>query len=173
MIAVLVTGMSAVGKSAALAELAARGHETVDTDDPGWIEVVDGEPLWREDRVRDLLDRPRTGPLFVQGTVANQGVFAAHFAAVVLLTAPIEVILQRLRDRGSNDFGKTEEERAAVLRDHRDVEPLLRASATHVIDTRAPLASVVARLLEIAATAAPRPSPAQSSGLIIEVEATS
>jgi dephospho-CoA kinase len=45
MAVVLVTGMSGAGKTTALAGLAARGHETVDTDVPGWIEVVDGEPL--------------------------------------------------------------------------------------------------------------------------------
>ena len=62
MVAVLVTGMSGSGKSTALAGLAERGYETVDTDEPGWIELVDGEPLWREGRVLALLDRPRTVP---------------------------------------------------------------------------------------------------------------
>jgi dephospho-CoA kinase len=152
-IAVLVTGMSAVGKSTALLELGALGYETVDTDDPEWIEVVAGEPLWREDRIREMLDAPRSGPLFVQGTVANQGLFLDRFAAVVLLTAPVEVILDRLRNRGTNDFGKAEDERAAVVRDTIEVEPLLRALATHIIDTREEKATVVTRLRDIAAAA--------------------
>jgi dephospho-CoA kinase len=153
MIAVLMTGMSAVGKSTALLALSAQGYETVDTDDPTWIEVVAGEPLWREDRIREMLDRPRSGPVFVQGTVANQGLFLDRFAAVVLLTAPVEVILDRLRTRGTNDFGKADDEREAVLRDVVEVEPVLRASATHVIDTREEPWIVVARLREIAAAA--------------------
>jgi dephospho-CoA kinase len=37
---VLVTGMSGTGKSAALAELARRGHHVVDTDYGDWIEHV-------------------------------------------------------------------------------------------------------------------------------------
>ena len=37
---VLVTGMSGAGKSMALAELAQRGHQVVDTDDGDWIEDV-------------------------------------------------------------------------------------------------------------------------------------
>ena len=41
MTVVLVTGMSGTGKSAALAELARRGHRVVDTDYDGWTV---GEP---------------------------------------------------------------------------------------------------------------------------------
>jgi len=44
---VLVTGMSGVGKSTALTELARRGYVTVDTDEGPWIRVFEGEPLWR------------------------------------------------------------------------------------------------------------------------------
>lgn len=151
MVAVLVTGMSGAGKSSVLRALAGRGFEVVDTDEPGWIEVVGGERLWREDRVAALLDLARDHPVFVGGTVRNQVVFASRFDTVVLLTAPIEVLLERVRLRSTNDFGKTDAERAAVIRDHREIEPLLRAAATHVIDTREPLDSVVAHLIGFAA----------------------
>ncbi len=73
--AVLVTGMSGVGKSTVLDELARRGFSTVDTDDGPWIHTVDGEPLWREPMIDELLQQPRETALFVQGTVANQGRF--------------------------------------------------------------------------------------------------
>ena len=59
---VLVTGMSGTGKSAALTELAGRGHRVVDTDYGGYSEErpcsdADGrEQLWREDRIEALLD---------------------------------------------------------------------------------------------------------------------
>jgi len=39
--------MSGVGKSTALTELARRGYVTVDTDEGPWIQVFEGEPLWR------------------------------------------------------------------------------------------------------------------------------
>jgi dephospho-CoA kinase len=146
MTVVLLTGMSGAGKSTVLTVLADRGHQALDTDDPGWIEVVDGEPLWREDRIAALLDEPREGPLFVSGTVANQGRFRDRFAAIVLLTAPPDVLLERVRTRTGNDFGRTAEDRASILRDQRDTEPLLRAGATHVIDTRAPVDEVVDRI---------------------------
>ena len=142
--------MSGVGKSTVLAQLADRGYDTVDTDVPGWIEFVDGEPLWREDRIVALLDERSDRVLFVGGTVRNQGRFAERFDAVVLLTAPIDLLLERIRVRGTNDFGKAEDERHAVIRDHRETEPLLRAGATHVVDAGAPLEAVVDRLVRIA-----------------------
>ncbi|MGK2880172.1 MAG: hypothetical protein ACSLE6_05055 [Mycobacterium sp.] len=94
--------MSGVGKSTALAELARRGFTTVDTDYGPWSHVDDGEPLWREPMIHSLLDRPRSTPLFIQGTVANQGRFYRRFDAIVLLTAPIEVIFDRLDTRTNN-----------------------------------------------------------------------
>lgn len=149
MTAILLTGMSGTGKSTALAALADRGHACVDTDEGDWIEQVDGEPLWRIEAVDALLGHPRTGTLFVQGTVANQGELYDRFAAVVLLTAPNDVILQRLATRTTNDFGKTPEERERVLDDLEHVEPLLRRGASHVIDTDRPLADIVDELERI------------------------
>ena len=152
--AVLVTGMSGTGKSTVLRALAERGCGAVDTDEPdaegAWVEVVDGEPLWRLDRIRALLDRPRTQPLVVQGTVANQGALYDGFDAIVLLSAPADVLVERLRTRTTNDFGKTDAEREQVLRDLADVEPLLRAGATHEVDATLPLEAVVAAVRAIA-----------------------
>jgi broad-specificity NMP kinase len=147
---ILVTGMSGVGKSAALAELARRGFDTVDTDYGDWISVVDGEPLWREAKIDALLSRTRVGHLFVQGTVANQGRFHHRFGAVVLLTAPTDVILHRLNTRATNDFGKSAADQAEILRDIAEVEPVLRSGATHELDTTRPLDEIVDSLVEIA-----------------------
>lgn len=154
--AVLVTGMSGVGKSTALAGLAQRGYATVDTDDGPWIEVIDGEPLWREPLIDALLNQRRERPLFVQGTVANQWHFYARFDAVVLLTAPIDVVLDRVQRCTNNPFGKTAEERARILADIKEIEPLLRRSATHEIDTTRPLQQVVEELVGIAETVVDR-----------------
>ena len=151
MTVVLVTGMSGTGKSAALAELERRGHRVVDTDDDGWTEGEPGsERFWDEDRMEALLDEQEEGVLFISGTADNQGAFYPRFDAVVLLSAPAEVILERIAGRESNDFGKTDVERELILSDLATFEPLLRGGATAEIDTRAPLAEVVDALERIA-----------------------
>jgi dephospho-CoA kinase len=150
MSSILLTGMSGVGKSTALAELARRGFETVDTDDESWIDVVDGEPLWREPRIARLLGLPRTSHLIVAGTVANQGRFYDRFDAVVLLSAPTDVIVRRLRTRTTNDFGKSAEERAKILRDTAEFEPALRSGATHELDATRPVDEIIESLIAIA-----------------------
>jgi broad-specificity NMP kinase len=159
-VAILVTGMSGTGTSTALAELARRGFRVVDTDRGGYgVEVwsaEEGRPeqLWREDRIDALLARHEQDaagePLFVAGCVSDQGRFRPRLAAVVLLSAPVDVLLRRLADRTTNGFGKSDDERERVLADLAAVEPLLRATADAEIDTRAPVTEVADRLVAIA-----------------------
>jgi shikimate kinase len=154
--AVLLTGMSGTGKSTVLAELDRRGHRVVDTDDDRWSEDVaaaDGgvERLWREAEIAKLLADPSPSPLFVSGCVANQGRFYSQFGAVVLLSVPEPVLLDRVASRTTNDFGKAEVERDRILRDLHEVEPLLRRGAGAEIDTRRPVTEVADLLESIAA----------------------
>jgi shikimate kinase len=156
----LVTGMSGTGKSSVLAELGRRGYRIVDTDDPGWREYreyVDasnelhrGEWLWVEDRIAELLNSDDGRPLVIQGCVRNQSTFYDHFDAVVLLSAPADVILDRVARRTTNDYGKTPVEQAMILDDLANVEPLLRAGCTHELDASRPLDEVVADVIAIA-----------------------
>lgn len=142
--------MSGTGKSTVLAELARRGYRTVDTDEPGWkVTAGDGEELWDEEKMTRLL--AEGGPtLFVSGTVRNQGRFYDRVDAIVLLTASADVLLDRIASRTTNDWGKSPEERELILEQIREIEPLLRATCTHEIDTSAPLADVVALLEQLA-----------------------
>lgn len=151
---VLVTGMSGTGKSSALAELRSLGFDAVDTDEPGWSEWSSEEAgyVWCEDRIAELLARNRDAPLFVSGTVSNQGRFYREFDAVVLLSAPADVLLDRIEKRTTNDYGKTAAERALILAHLAEVEPLLRKTCTHEIDASQPLPDVVAELVAIGAS---------------------
>ncbi|MFD9903105.1 AAA family ATPase [Streptomyces sp. NPDC059063] len=155
MAVILVTGMSGTGKSTALNLLEQRGYRVVDTDVGGWIDEQaphpDGtgvEPQWREDRIDALIaEHERSGePLFIAGTVLNQEEFYPRFEEVVLFSAPVEVMLERIATRDNNPFGKSPEEHARIVADTAEIEPLLRSSATMEIDTRRPLTEVVDRL---------------------------
>ncbi len=119
----LITGMSGTGKSTALAELARRGHRVVDADLSDWsIEVTSptgsgAEQLWRQDAMDALLAQPVTGWLFVAGCASNQGSFYDRFDAVVLLSVPGEVMLQRIATRSTNPFGKRAHEQQRIVAD--------------------------------------------------------
>jgi len=155
-----VTGMSGTGKSSALAELGRRGYRVVDTGDPGWSEYREyvessdelhrGEWLWVEDRMTRLLDSDDGRSLFVERCVRNQSKFYDRFNAVVLLSVPADVILDRIARRTTNSYGKTPLERAMILADLVEVEPLLREGCTHELDATRPLADIVADLTAIA-----------------------
>ena len=146
---ILLTGMSGVGKSTLVHELVARGHKAIDADD-GYCEVLpDGLQRWREDAIEQLLDTEDAPVLFLAGCEENQVRFHPRFDVIVLLTAPLGTLVERLDTRTSNPFGKAPEERARFLADVAEVEPLLRNVADHVVDTSAPLPDVVGTVLHV------------------------
>jgi dephospho-CoA kinase len=153
---VLLTGMSGTGKSSVLSKLQARGFKTVDTDYGGWSEQVDipgsGEPplkewLWREELMARLLSTEDADVLFVSGAVRNQTKFYPRFDHVVLLTAPVSVMIERLARRTNNPYGTDPAELAEVLAQKETVEPALRRGADVVIETSIPLDEVVEKIL--------------------------
>ena len=148
---ILITGMSGTGKSTVIEQLAARGHRAIDLDAPEWSEYgPEGDWRWREDRVQALLDAVDSDEiLFLSGCAENQGKFYPQIDKVVLLSAPAEVITERLQTRTNNAYGKRPEELADTLGYLETVEPLLRRGADHEIDTRVPLEDVVAEVVSL------------------------
>lgn len=81
--------------------------------------------------------------------MSNQGKFYDQFDAIVLLSASVDVILDRVESRTTNDYGKAPRERDLILSHLGSVEPMLRATCTHEIDASRPLDEVVAALIAI------------------------
>ncbi|MEO8286157.1 MAG: AAA family ATPase [Chloroflexota bacterium] len=161
---VLLTGMSGTGKSTLTSALAARGYKAVDADTNEWskwvtapsgLELGDSpvraneDWVWREDRISDLLATEDADILFLSGCAENMGQFLPQFDHIVLLSVPGDTIVERLKIRTNNAYGKHPHEVDRVLALQRTVEPLLRKAATHEIDTRAPLDHVLETVLRL------------------------
>jgi shikimate kinase len=138
--------MSGTGKTTVLNELRSRGHLAVDTDYGGW-QLPDG--TWDQRRMDKLLaENPN---LVVSGTVENQGAFYYRFDHVVLLSAPIQVLLDRVQQRSNNPYGKSIEQQAEIRHYTRTVEPLLRKGSTIELDAQrhaSELADAIEQLME-------------------------
>lgn len=156
---ILLTGMSGTGKSTLIQALIDRGYRAVDTDYGGFSELISvpedeltgldpGQDwVWREDRIQDLLSTDAAPLLFISGCAPNQGKFYSQFEHVVLLSAPMDVIVERLASRTNNPYGKRPDDVERVRLLQQEIEPLLRAGAGLEIDTSVPVDSVVATLL--------------------------
>jgi thymidylate kinase len=95
---------------------------------------------------------PRAGrrsPALRVRTVSNQGRFYPGFDAVVLLSAPLEVLLGRIEHRTTNDFGKTPADHERLRSDFAAFEHRLRATCTHELDATQPIDDIVAELIQI------------------------
>jgi len=156
--------MSGTGKSTVISELAARGYKAVDADFDEfseWVEVtgdsdpygspveVDRDWVWRENRIQELLSTEDRDVLFLSGCTENMGKFLPQFDHVILLSAPADVLVERLCTRTNNPYGKHPDQIARVRDLVEKVEPVLRRSAGHEIDTSASLEDVVTTLLRL------------------------
>jgi AAA domain-containing protein len=138
--------MSGAGKSTLVRELRRRGLSAYDADDDGFSEPrADGRWGWRADRVAALLAEAGEGLLFFAGCSEEQA--ALPFDVRVLLTAPEPVLVERLRSRTTNAYGRAGREVDQVLADRAEVEPLLRRSADLVLTTTASPGELVDALL--------------------------
>jgi shikimate kinase len=140
--------MSGTGKSTLLEVLAERGHLTVDTDYDGWT-LADGR--WDAIRMSELLDREPD--VVVAGTVDNQADFYDRFDHVVLLSAPLGILIERVSSRTTNPYGQTADEQAEIARYVQTVEPLLRRTATIELDGQASMDELAGAVEELTGNA--------------------
>lgn len=109
--------------STLLAAVARRGFRTVDTD-------YDGEH----------------STIAVCGTAENQGRFYNGFEHVIYLHVPLEVLLDRVRARSDNPYGKTDAQQADIATYVIEVEPLIRRGATLELDGLMPVQVLAERV---------------------------
>ena len=86
--------------------------------------------------------------LFISGCAENMHQLFSMIDAIVLLSAPVATIMERLAMR-SGGYGQIAEERQKVCHLISTVEPLLRKSADYEIDTTRPITATVDEILRI------------------------
>ncbi len=141
--------MSGTGKSTVARELVRRGYKAVDADDGLTEPLPDGMQRWREDAVQNLLSTEDAPILFLAGCEDNMVSFLPQFDVVVLLSAPVTTLVERLDTRTNNPFGKRPEEITRILQDLETVEPGLRALADYEIDTGRPVDETVEEIIRV------------------------
>ena len=80
--------------------------------------------------------------LVVSGTAENQGRFYDRFEHVVLLSAPVEVLIERVTTRTNNPYGRSADQQAEIRQYVVEVEPLLRRGASVELDGRCPVSKL-------------------------------
>ena len=108
---VLVTRMSGVGKSTLVRELRRRTFTAYDAEDDGFSEPRGHGWGWRFERVAGVLKQGEAAPdvVFLAGCSEEQ--ITLPFDYRILLTAPAEILVQRLMARTTNAYGRSEEQR--------------------------------------------------------------
>jgi dephospho-CoA kinase len=140
---VLITGMSGVGKTAVVEELRHRGFTCIDMDEPGWSFMdADGHQHWNVERLERAMAEPGSNRLFVSGCAEEQADLYHRFGAIVLLSAPRQVMAERISSRLGNSYGQNPGEMRRILADLEEIEPLLRESCTYEIETTVPVNDV-------------------------------
>ncbi|RRD35141.1 hypothetical protein EII31_06990 [Leucobacter sp. OH2974_COT-288] len=145
---ILLTGMSGVGKSTVLSLLRDEHTMCIDLDETNFVEI-DFETGERQICVDQLISYMKTisdKDVVIAVCEANQHLVYPMMNKIILLTAPIEVMKERIKVRKNNNYGKTSEDWEKIVRDKIDIEPLLRKGADYVIQTDRELEGIIEKI---------------------------
>jgi dephospho-CoA kinase len=134
---IYLTGMSGTGKSSVITNLKKRGYYAIDTDYENWKVFSESENDWllNEQKLVDILGPTKKNSLIISGCCSNQAKFYKSFDYIVLLTASIETILDRVTNRKSNTYGQNMKERNEIIWNFKNIQPLLKEKADIEYDT--------------------------------------
>jgi broad-specificity NMP kinase len=123
--------MSGSGKSSVISNLKGRGYIAIDTDYDNWKTYSEDNKEWllNEQKLTEILKSSVQKPLIISGCCSNQAKFYTYFHYVVLLSAPIETLLDRVLHRETNAYGQTTEERNEIIWNYENIQPLLKNKA--------------------------------------------
>lgn len=162
----LITGVAGTGKSTLAKELRQRGYAAYDTDegfsfyanketDERTVRPHEPTPEWYEKHHRvfdenileNLFKKHQQEALFICSIAANQSKYYSQFDKLFLLTAPDEIITNRLGSRTNNYFGKHPLELQRVIGRHEQFDEELKADGAIVIDSTQPIEAVADAIL--------------------------
>lgn len=148
---IYITGMSGTGKSSVIRNLLDKGHAAIDTDEGDWkeISISEGGSEWilREDQIRSVIAKCRKSSIFISGCCSNQANLYPLFDYIVLLSASLETILNRVAERTSNPYGKTSEERNEIIWNYENIQPLLQENVHFELNTEVMTTEEITMLL--------------------------
>lgn len=149
---IYITGMSGTGKSSVIQHLNEKGFTAIDTDYGDWKEFSSSGdtsewPL-NEEKVKKLISKPLASPVFIAGCCSNQVNLYPFFDHILLLSASLETILERVSTRTSNPYGQLPHERREIIRNFKNIQPLLQEGADFEFNTEVMTVEEIAALLE-------------------------
>ncbi len=161
----LIEGVSCAGKTTVCDELQRLGYQPIHGDrelayrgDPETGETVDGNApghhIWDVDKVRVLVADQTHEATFFCGGSRNSAKFIDLFDAVFVLEIDLDTLNQRLAARPEDEWGGTASEGESFARRQHATKEGLPQNAVSV-DSTAPLATVVTKILRVAGLATP------------------
>lgn len=128
----------------------AEGFLTVDLDSSGWInyDVKEEDYLMDTTKIIDFITLHERKIIFLAGTTINQIHIYPYLDFVISLTAPIEVMKERIQNRDNNPFGKREDEWSKIVSDKITFEEQIFKSSDYVISTDKPFQDVLKEIYD-------------------------
>lgn len=168
---IYVTGVAGAGKSTVRIELQRRGLEAYGTDEDSLAAFYNNttgasvgsevppeirteawrhEHTWKvpPEKIEKLAEQAKNMPIFLCGVVSNESEFWGMFSHIFALTIDEPTLIQRLRDRPNNNFGKLDHELRDVLEWQQGAAEGYRRSGAILIDATRPIDTVVDDILE-------------------------